>query len=327
MGRVKNLLAGHNRRSVHPQYGRRCWIRIAITGALLLCTSLSAFGQSAQSRRLPTKKQAAPMSRAEQNNLALVLEWWREVIEARHTELAANYQAEDYIQHNPNVPTGRAAFVKFFASLGPPVNPIPDQLVHPPVVQGAKGNLVWLVFEHEGKDPKDPSQPIFAYSFDLLRIQNGKIQEHWDSARKEPGSPAFIPSTAPAPSTWNTTKPTTSEQQNLAIATRFEKDVVEYGHIEYMDELLSSFFFEHNPGVPADRAGLKQFIHNLPDHQPQEIKPEWKHAPVLAFANGPFVVMMWEKRDKDPSDSAREYTRNYFAILRIKDGLIQEIWN
>jgi hypothetical protein len=43
---------------------------------------------------------------------------------------------------------------------------------------------------------------------------------------------------------------------------------------------------------------------------------------VLVFANGPLVVMMWEKREKDPSDSNLEYTRNYFTILRIGDGLI-----
>lgn len=177
------------------------------------------------------------------------------------------------------------------------------------------------------KDPNNPAQPLFAYSFDLLRIQNGKIQEHWDSARKQPGSAPFIPSTAAAPSTWITQKPTAAEAQNLAIATRFEKDVVEYGHIEYIDTLLSSSFIEHNPDVPADRAGLKEFIHHLPDHQPQEIESAWKHRPVLAFANGPFVVMMWEKNDKDPSDSNLEYTRNYFAILRIEDGLIEEIWS
>ena len=176
-------------------------------------------------------------------------------------------------------------------------------------------------------DLKDTSPSVYIYSFDLFRIQNGKIQEHSDSARKEPGSAAFTPSTAPPPSTWSPAKPSTAEKQNLAIATRFEKNVVEYGHIENIEELLSSSFIEHNPGVPADREGLKQFIHSLPDHQPQDIKPEWKHAPVLEFTNGPFVVMMWEKRDKDPSDPTRDYTRNYLAVLRIEDGRIQEIWN
>jgi predicted SnoaL-like aldol condensation-catalyzing enzyme len=48
---------------------------------------------------------------------------------------------------------------------------------------------------------------------------------------------------------------------------------------------------------------------------------------VLEFADGPFVLMMWDKRYKDPSDPMREYTRNHFAILRIEDGRIQEIWD
>jgi predicted SnoaL-like aldol condensation-catalyzing enzyme len=327
MDRVKSIVGRRSSGNIASDFDWMHFWRMTVAAPLLLCAGWSAFGQSVQPGHLPTRKQTGPMTPAEEKNLAFVLRWWREVVESRHTELAVKYAAEDFIQHNPNIPTGRAALLKVFQGLGPAIDPIPDHLVHPPVVEGAKGDFVWMVFEHQGKDPKDPTQPIFAYSFDLLRLQNGKIQEHWDSARKEPGSAPFVPSKAPAPSTWITAKPTTAESQNLAIATRFEKDVVEYGHIEYMDELLSSSFTEHNPGVPADRAGLKEFIHNLPDHQPQEIKPVWKHAPVLAFANGPFVVMMWEKRDKDPSDSNLEYTRNYFTILRIEDGLVQEIWN
>jgi predicted SnoaL-like aldol condensation-catalyzing enzyme len=167
------------------------------------------------------------------------------------------------------------------------LEPIPDRLANPPVVAGAKGNFVWLVFEHKFQNPKDTSQSVYEYSFDLFRIQNGKIQEHWDAARKNPGSPAFIPSTAPPPSTWNSAKPSTAEQQNLAIATRFEKNVVEYGHIEDIERLLSSSFIEHNPVEPVDREGLKQFIHSLPDHQFQDIKPEWKNAPVLEFSDDP----------------------------------------
>ena len=322
-----NIFEAHNRHGMSSHFEWTEALRIAIALPLLFAAFFSAFGQSAQPGHLPTKKQVAHMTPEVEKNLAFVLDWWREVVEARHTELAANYAAEDFIQHNPNVPTGRAALVTFFKTLGPAIEPIPDRLANPPVVEGAKGNFVWLVFEHKFKDPKDTSQSVYDYSFDLFRIQNGKIQEHWDAARKDPGSPAFIPSTAPPPSTWNTAKPSTAEQQNLAIATRFEKNVVEYGHIEDIEELISSSFIEHNPVMPADREGLKQFIHSLPDHQPQDIKPEWKNAPVLEFTNDPFVVMMWEKRYKDPSDPTREYTRNHFEILRIEDGRIQEIWN
>ena len=60
-----------------------------------------------------------------------------------------------------------------------------DQL---PVVSGAKGDFVWLIFEHEDKDPRNPANTYHYNSFDVLRIENGKVQEHWDSAQKMAGS-------------------------------------------------------------------------------------------------------------------------------------------
>ncbi len=83
----------------------------------------------------------------------MVLDWWREVLDGGHLEQTSKYQAEDYIQHNPNVPTGRAGFVEFFSKFAKPKNPIPDKLANPPVVMGAKGDFVWLVFETEQKGP------------------------------------------------------------------------------------------------------------------------------------------------------------------------------
>jgi predicted SnoaL-like aldol condensation-catalyzing enzyme len=108
----------------------------------------------------------------------------REVIVAHHVELAPKYQAEDYIQHNPNIPTGRAAFVKFFSSLGPPV-PIPDRLPNPL----RKGDYVVLVWNHSAVDPANPRQTYSYNRFDCLRIQNGKVQEHWDDAQKQAPAP------------------------------------------------------------------------------------------------------------------------------------------
>jgi len=65
------------------------------------------------------------MNAREQANLKFVLDWWREVIQSRHVELTPKYQAEDYIQHNINIQTGRAGFAKFFGGLGPPVPILP----------------------------------------------------------------------------------------------------------------------------------------------------------------------------------------------------------
>ena len=162
-----------------------------ISWALLIGTLplVATLPLAAESINPPTNPQTAPMTAQEKKNLQFVLDFTREVLQARHTELSPKYQAEDYIQHNPNIPTGRAAFVAVF-SRRPPLNPIPAKLDPAPVVSGAKGDYVWLIMEREDKDPRDPSKTYHYNTFDVYRMEKGKIQEHWDSAQKNPPQPA-----------------------------------------------------------------------------------------------------------------------------------------
>src|SRR5689334_16375918 len=74
-------------------------------------------------------------------NKRFVYDFWREVFEAGHLELADKYMAEGYIQHNPNVPTGRAAFVEFFGKIRKP-KPIEAKVAAPLVSIVAEGDLV-----------------------------------------------------------------------------------------------------------------------------------------------------------------------------------------
>jgi predicted SnoaL-like aldol condensation-catalyzing enzyme len=117
-------------------------------------------------------------------NKRLVYDFWREVLEAGHLESAEKYLAESYIQHNPNVPTGRAGFVDFFSKFAKPtaVNP---KVQGPLVAIAAEGDLVVLSFVRPGADPKDPAKKYTTTWFDMFRIENGKIAEHWDSAPKQ----------------------------------------------------------------------------------------------------------------------------------------------
>src|SRR5262245_33734213 len=59
-------------------------------------------------------------------NKKLVFDFWREVLQAHHVDRAPQYLAESYIQHNPNVATGRAAFMEFFGQFPP--EPIKDTI-------------------------------------------------------------------------------------------------------------------------------------------------------------------------------------------------------
>src|SRR5262245_32067464 len=93
----------------------------------------------------PAFAQAKTMSAQEQANLKVVSDWWREVLQAGHTDLAEKYMAEDYLQHNPNISTGRAAFVAVFSRRAP--RDIKPALDPAPVIQFAKGPYVVFVWE------------------------------------------------------------------------------------------------------------------------------------------------------------------------------------
>jgi predicted SnoaL-like aldol condensation-catalyzing enzyme len=298
-------------------------------GALALAVGVGLL--AAESINPPTTPQTAPMDKQEKKNLDMVLEWWRVVIQNRQMDEAAKYQAEDYIQHNPNVPTGRAGFVAFFSKLPKPNIADPSKLASQPVVKGAKGDFVWLIFETESKDPRDPSKTYHSNSFDVLRIQNGKVQEHWDSAQKMPGSGNVPTGVSPKPpSEWNTGKLSKEEEQTLALATEELKDMLQYGHLELADKTMDPGYIQHNPNVPQGRDGFKAFMSRIPGRGPGDakpIKPEWINPPVLTLINGPYSVMMWDRSAKDPDDPSKMYKWNHYDVVRMEGGHIKEHWD
>ncbi|HSW03947.1 nuclear transport factor 2 family protein [Aquabacterium sp.] len=118
-------------------------------------------------------------------NKRLVYDFWREVFEAGHLDRADKYLTEGYIQHNPNVPTGRAAFVDFFAKFAKRRD-ITAAVAAPLVSITAEGDIVVLSFVAERKDPKDPAKAYTTTWFDMFRIEGGKIAEHWDGDLRRP---------------------------------------------------------------------------------------------------------------------------------------------
>jgi predicted SnoaL-like aldol condensation-catalyzing enzyme len=116
-------------------------------------------------------------------NKKLVFDFWGEVFEGAHMEFADKYVAESYVQHNPNVPTGRAAFVDFFTRVRKPAT-IEARIKAPVVAIVAEGDYVVLSFARENVDSKDATKKYSTTWFDMFRIENGKIAEHWDPALK-----------------------------------------------------------------------------------------------------------------------------------------------
>lgn len=99
-------------------------------------------------------------------------------------ELAPQFMLETYIQHNPNVPTGRQGFIDFFSKFAK-ARPIVDTIQGPLIAIVAEGDRVVLSFKSVHPDPKDATKKYTTTWFDMLRVENGKVAEHWDSALKE----------------------------------------------------------------------------------------------------------------------------------------------
>ena len=125
-------------------------------------------------------------------NKTLVFDMWRAIIQGGHTELAPRYFTEDYIQHNPNVATGRDAMVAYMKGTRP-VRPIQPTITFPVIAIMAEGDLVMVATVSYSPDPENPGRKYAGTHFDLFRIENGKIAEHWDSVAKDPAALHFDP--------------------------------------------------------------------------------------------------------------------------------------
>ena len=85
-----------------------------------------------------------------------VFDFWRIVYEGGHVDQAAKYMAAGYIQHNPNLPSGRDIFVNFFRTARPP-KPISDHMKMPVVSITAEGDRVMILSARKVRDRADAS--------------------------------------------------------------------------------------------------------------------------------------------------------------------------
>ncbi|MGB6449250.1 MAG: nuclear transport factor 2 family protein [Steroidobacteraceae bacterium] len=115
-------------------------------------------------------------------NKRLVFDFWRIVFEGGHMDQAPQYMAEGYIQHNPNVESGRAAFVTIFSKVRPP-SPVAPRMRVPVICITAERDIVTVSTLRKVRDRQNPSHIYYMTWFDMFRIgDDGLIAEHWDSS-------------------------------------------------------------------------------------------------------------------------------------------------
>ena len=117
-------------------------------------------------------------------NKQLVYDMYRIVLQAGRADRAGDYIAEGYVQHNPNAEQGLQGLVDYVRKTRPE-RAIEDKLELPLVHLMAEGDYVTTTFVRPEKDAQ--GNTYYSSWFDLYRIEDGKIVEHWDPALKAPG--------------------------------------------------------------------------------------------------------------------------------------------
>lgn len=139
--------------------------------ALTLATAVPAMAETGS--RDPATEEA---------NRQMVIDFYNRVFNEHDLEGAVGMVADDYIQHNPNVPTGKAPFVEFFTRLFAK-NPNASARI---VRSSAQGDLVWLHVHAGGNKDGTGGLAIM----DIYRVKDGKIVEHWDVVQPVPAKAA-----------------------------------------------------------------------------------------------------------------------------------------
>lgn len=130
------------------------------------------------------------------HNKKLVFDFWRIVYEGGHLDEAPKYMAETYIQHNPNVTSGRAAFVELFRKVRSP-QPVAPLIKAPVISIVAERDIVMVSTARKVRDRAKPDHIYYMTWFDVFRIDDhGLIAEHWDPSEmwvdgKPPGAEFF----------------------------------------------------------------------------------------------------------------------------------------
>jgi predicted SnoaL-like aldol condensation-catalyzing enzyme len=111
-------------------------------------------------------------------NKALVRDFYTTVLIDRHIDAAPRFLATDYIQHNPNVPTGLKGFMNAFRERF--AQKLPADYRRELLNVVAENDMVVTYVRQTWTSSLDGKHHQ-ALGFDMFRVENGKIAEHWDA--------------------------------------------------------------------------------------------------------------------------------------------------
>ncbi|MEL6448518.1 MAG: nuclear transport factor 2 family protein [Pseudomonadota bacterium] len=223
------------------------------------------------------------------------------------TEALSRLLTEDYIQHNPGVPTGKAALLGVAPALA---SADFKTTVHRVIAEDD------LVVVHSTFDNADLFGAPTLVSFDVFRVENGKAAEHWDNLQPPPATTPSGRSMTDGPTQVVDLNKT---EANKALVQGFIDDVFLAGRLEKAADYIVSepgAYQQHNPGVADGLDKLGEAFATM-----QQAGNAFSFSKLhRIIAEGNFVFTMTE-------GAVGATPSAFFDLWRVEDGRIVEHWD
>jgi predicted SnoaL-like aldol condensation-catalyzing enzyme len=118
-----------------------------------------------------------------ENNKKLAQRFMDLVVNPETAAQARNMMTDEYVQHNPNLPDGPDAILNF-AAMDEGKEAKAFMKIAGPAKFIAEGDHVIMIQPLSRPDPLHPGEEYTLWWFDMWRIENGKLAEHWDADEK-----------------------------------------------------------------------------------------------------------------------------------------------
>lgn len=285
--------------------------KLLTIGLVILAIALAAqwMGASAQ------QNNSEEMS--EEQNKAIILRVYDEVFIQGKTELVNDLFSKNYIQHDPMLPNGPEGLISYVEMLKSQ-SPAPALTVKHIL---ADGDLV-AVHWHSSTAPENESTG--QAGFDLYRLDNGTIVEHWDmiqnvSAKTASGNSMFSDLYKYANGAQNITEE--QEEANKRLVINAYDGVFNGRQLGLLDRFWAGEdFIQHNPQIANGTEALKEIF--------DEIFPEGSFMKLHhAIADGD-LVFTHSQGLMPGDDENNEFTGIALGdLFRVVDGKIVEHWD
>ncbi len=218
---------------------------------------------------------------------------------------AKDYLAEDYIQHNPAVPTGAEPILGFIPALKESGVTVETHRVL------TEGDMVVLHNTYNNAQAFGGDQMV---AFDVFRVEDGKVAEHWDNLQ-----PVAAKTVSGNSQTDGATEVTDLEktEENKALVEDFVRDVLQGEAPEKITDYISTeTYIQHNPMVDNGLEGLGAAIEAM---NANGMSMVYNDTPLIV-AEGNFVFTGSEGTMGNTPTA-------YYDLFRVEDGKIVEHWD